>query len=99
MGVWSFCNIGEKTMEDPYRSYRKWLERIECKIRMRLPGWNVEIREHRPGSFEIMIGKPDQCGGEKLFYLTREQLDRIEESENFTFCCLKEFEEFLKKSF
>ena len=72
-------------MKEVYREYRRWLEDAEINIRMRLPGWNVELREHRPGTFELYLGKPlSEKGGDKIFYLTKEQVDYIASSKNFS---------------
>lgn len=82
-----------------YSEYRKWLESAEANMRMRLPGWNVELREHRPGTFELYLGKPlNADGGDKVFYLTKEQVDYIACSMNFNLIDLLGFDPLVCKS-
>ena len=63
---------------ETYRKYRKWLDAAEAKMRIELPGWNVEIREHRKGTFEMYLGAPANFKkGDKTFYITEEDIDTI----------------------
>ena len=57
-----------------YAQYRKMADTAEAEIRRRLPCWQVEIREHRSGSFEVLLCPPhSEPRQAKVFYLTPEQ--------------------------
>ena len=63
-----------------YKEYRRWIGKAEANIRMRLPGCNVEISEHRPGAFVASIGRPCVGNGiQKKFYLSLEQIMKLAE--------------------
>lgn len=58
-----------------YRQYRKMADLAETEIRKRLPCWQVEIREHRCGSFEVLLCPPhSEPRQAKVFYLTPKQV-------------------------
>lgn len=61
-----------------YAQYRKMADLAESEIRKRLPCWQVEVREHRKDSFEVMIYPPvaDQRRA-KVFYLNNGQMGQI----------------------
>ncbi len=61
-----------------YRQYRHCLDKAELVLRKWLPGWNIEVREHRKDSFEILLCPPlSRQGNERLFYLSKSQVESI----------------------
>jgi len=62
-----------------YCEYRKAVETAQRALASRLPGWNVEIREHRKDSFEVLVGSPfsPQPVNPMVFYLSLEQIEKF----------------------
>lgn len=61
-----------------YASYRRMADLVESEIRKRLPCWQVEVREHRKDSFEVLICPPlKDSGAAKVFYLNNCQIGQI----------------------
>lgn len=68
----------ESSLLKAYGEYRKEMDRLEIVLSKHLPCWNIEIREHRKGSFELLLVPPLSKGGnEMVFYLNAEQAQSI----------------------
>lgn len=61
-----------------YSRYREMADFVENEIRKWLPCWQVEVREHRKDSFEVLLCPPlKDSGAGKLFYLNKCQIGQI----------------------